>query len=158
VSEVSTHRTDTVWCELTDEPLDIGAIYSFVVDPGCGGIVLFSGTARDHAEGRPGVTALAYEAYTSQVVPKLLEIADEMQRRWPVAKVAIVHRTGPVALGESSVVVAASTPHRPEAFEACRFGIDTLKSSVPIWKSETWDGGTDWGLAAHPITPVGTDG
>jgi molybdopterin synthase catalytic subunit len=147
-------RNDAMWCELTSEPLDIAAIYAFIVDPGCGGIVLFSGTARDHAAGRPGVSALAYEAYESQVVPRLVAIAEHMMNTWPARKVAIVHRTGPVALGESSVVVAVATPHRPEAFAAARYGIDTLKATVPIWKSETWDGGTDWGLAAHPVTSV----
>jgi molybdopterin synthase catalytic subunit len=147
-------RTDALWCELTAEPLDIGAIYDFVIDPGCGGIVLFSGTARDHAAGRPGVSALAYEAYEAHVVPRLVAIGEHIAATWPARKVAIVHRIGPVALGESSVVVAVATPHRPEAFEAARYGIDTLKATVPIWKSETWDGGTDWGLAAHPIASV----
>jgi hypothetical protein len=89
-------RTDALWCELTAEPLDIGAIYDFVIDPGCGGIVLFSGTARDHAAGRPGVSALAYEAYEAHVVPRLVAIGEHIAATWPARKVAIVHRIGPV--------------------------------------------------------------
>jgi molybdopterin synthase catalytic subunit len=147
---------DDTWLALTFEPLSIGAIYDWVVRPDCGGIVLFSGTARDHAEGRPGVSRLEYEAYEEQVVPRLQALVDELRRRWPaVGNVAMVHRTGPLELGESSVVVAVSAPHRPEAFEAARYGIDALKATVPIWKREAWDGGEAWGLAAHDLVDAG---
>ena len=98
---------------------------------------------------------LEYEAYDEQVVPRLAQIADEARRRWPsTGRLALLHRTGPLAIGESSVVVAASAPHRAEAFEAARFCIDTLKASVPIWKRETWAGGDEWGLDAQDLSEV----
>jgi molybdopterin synthase catalytic subunit len=143
------------WVALTDDVLPVGAVADWAVLPSCGAVVLFSGTVRDHAEGRPGVSRLAYEAYAEQVEPRLLAIAEETRRRWPdLGRMALLHRVGELELGESSVVVVVSAPHRPEAFEAARFGIDTLKATVPIWKRETWDGGEDWGLCAHDIDEV----
>ena len=115
----------------------------------------FSGTARDHAPGRPGVDLLEYEAYEDQVEARLAALAAEMRRRWDdVGRVAMLHRVGPVAVGEPAVVVAVSSPHRDAAFEAARFGIDALKSSVPIWKRERWQGGQSWGLEAQHISDV----
>ena len=123
--------------------------------PSCGAVVLFNGTVRDHAEGRPGVSSLEYEAYEEEVVPRLAAIAAEARARWPVlGRVALLHRTGALVVRETSVVVAASAPHRPEAFSAARFCIDTLKATVPIWKRETWEGGTDWGTRSHPVEGV----
>ena len=143
------------WIALTTEPLPVGQVADWVVLPGCGGSVLFSGTVRDHAEGRPGVTAIEYEAYAEQVEPRMAAIAAEARRRWPdVGRLVLLHRTGPLAVCESSVVVAASAPHRGEAFDAARFLIDTLKVSVPIWKKETWEGGEDWGLGAADVSEV----
>ena len=143
------------WLALTSEPLPVADAYEWAVRPGCGAVVLFSGTVRDHADGRPGVSLLEYEAYEEQVVPKLADIAAEARRRWPVlGRVALLHRVGPLEVGESSVLVVASAPHRPEAFEAARFGIDTLKATVPIWKRETWEGGVDWGTCAHDVEHV----
>jgi molybdopterin synthase catalytic subunit len=147
------------WVSLTEEPLPVGAVADWAVRPDCGALVLFSGTVRDHAEGRPGVTALAYEAYAEQVEPRLARIAEEARSRWPaVGRLALLHRIGDLAVGESSVVVAATSPHRPEAFEAARWCIDTLKATVPIWKRETWEGGEDWGLCAHDVVEVGEGG
>ena len=115
----------------------------------------FSGTARDRAPGRPGVDLLEYEAYEDQVEARLAALAAEMRRRWDdVGRVAMLHRVGPVAVGEPAVVVAVSSPHRDAAFEAARFGIDALKSSVPIWKRERWQGGQSWGLEAQHISDV----
>ena len=143
------------WAELTPEELPIAAIYDWALDPAAGAVVLFSGTVRDHAEHRTGVTQLVYEAYESEVAPRLADIAAEMRRRWPsVRKAALLHRVGTLDLTESSVVVAASAPHRDVAFEAARFGIDTLKATVPIWKQEHHDAGTDWGLQSQPIAQV----
>lgn len=143
------------WLALTSEPLPVGAAYDWAVLPSCGAVVLFSGTARDHAEGRTDVVELIYEAYESQVIPRFAAIAAEIRRTWPTAgRIAILHRTGPLALGESSVVVVVSTPHRAEAFEAARFGIDALKATAPIWKQERWAGGADWALGAHEVTSV----
>jgi molybdopterin synthase catalytic subunit len=140
-------REGEEWLGLTDQPLPAGAAHDWAVVPGCGAVVLFSGTVRDHAEGRPGVSSLAYEAYEQQVVPKLAAIAAQARERWPMlGRLVLLHRVGPLAVGDVSVVVVASAPHRPEAFEAARFGIDTLKATVPIWKRETWAEGSDWGL------------
>jgi molybdopterin synthase catalytic subunit len=146
---------DDTWVALTDQPLPVGAVADWAVRPDCGAVVLFSGTVRDHAEHRTNVTKLAYEAYAEQVEPRLLAIADEARTRWPVGRLALLHRTGELVLGESSVVVVASSPHRGEAFEAARWCIDTLKATVPIWKRETWEGGEDWGLCAHDVVEVG---
>lgn len=143
------------WVELTDGELPIAGVYDWALDPAAGAVVLFSGTVRDHAEHRTGVTQLIYEAYESEVTPRLHDIAAEMGRRWPsVRKAALLHRVGTLGLTESSVVVAASAPHRDAAFEAARFGIDTLKATVPIWKQEHHDAGTDWGLQSQPIAQV----
>lgn len=141
------------WLAVTPQPLPVATAYEWAVLPRCGAVVLFAGTVRDHAEGRPGVSLLEYEAYEEQVVPRLAAIAAEARARWPVlGRLALLHRTGPLGLGECSVVVAASAPHRPEAFEAARFGIDAIKATVPIWKRETWEGGSDWSLCAHDLT------
>jgi molybdopterin synthase catalytic subunit len=146
--------TDT-WLLLTDEVLSAGVASDWAVRPDCGAVVVFSGTARDHADGRNDVQQLEYEAYEEQVVPRLEAIADEVRRRWPtLGRVALLHRVGALAIGETSVIVAASAPHREEAFEAARFAIDTLKASVPIWKRETWAGGSAWGLDAKDLIDV----
>jgi molybdopterin synthase catalytic subunit len=144
------------WLALTTAPLPVAEVYDWSVRPDCGAVVLFSGTVRDHAEGRPGVAHLTYEAYEEQVVPRLAAIATEIRRRWPTTgRIALLHRTGRLELGTSSVIVAVSAPHRGEAFDAARYGIDTLKATVPIWKQETWAGGADWALGARTVTEVG---
>ena len=123
--------------------------------PGCGAVVLFCGTVRDHAEGRPGVTALHYEAYDEEVAPKLAAIAAEARRRWPdLGRLALLHRVGTMGVGEVSVAIVASAPHRAEAFDAARFGIDSVKTTVPIWKRETWEGGEDWSQCDHPVAEL----
>lgn len=147
--------TSDTWVALSDAPLPVGAAADWAVRPDCGALVLFSGTVRDHAEHRTGVTKLTYEAYAEQVEPRLLAIAEEARTRWPVGRLALLHRTGELLVGESSVVVVASSAHRGEAFDAARYCIDTLKATVPIWKRETWDGGEDWGLCAHDVVEVG---
>jgi molybdopterin synthase catalytic subunit len=151
-SEAAVRVSSDSWLALTVEPLDIGAIHDWAVVPSCGAVVVFSGAVRDHAEHRTGVTLIDYEAYESQVVPKLADIEVELRSRFDqVGRVALLHRVGPLALSEISVVVAVSAAHRPQAFEAARYGIDAIKASVPIWKRETHDGGSDWGLAATDI-------
>jgi len=148
-------HADDDWLVLTDAPLSAGDALAWAVRPDCGGVVLFSGTVRDHAEGRTGVTELTYEAYEEQVVPKLAELAAEARRRWPVlGRIVAWHRTGTLALGESSVLVVVSAPHRGEAFAAAEWIIDTLKATVPIWKQETWEGGQDWGTGAKAVREV----
>ncbi len=141
------------WLGLTEDPIPVGSAADWSVLPRCGAVVLFSGTARDHAPGRDEVELLEYEAYEEHVVPRLASIAAEMRNRWPaLGRIVLIHRIGVVPVGESSVVVVTSAPHRPEAFAAARFGIDTLKASVPIWKRETWRDGESWGLEAQNIT------
>ena len=146
------------WLGLTDAPLPVGAAADWAVRPDCGAVVLFNGTARDHADGRPEVSSLEYEAYEEHVVSRLATIADEARTRWPViGRIAMIHRVGPVALGESAVVVAVGAPHRDEAFVAARFCIDTLKATVPIWKRETWRDGESWGLEPQHISDVASE-
>jgi molybdopterin synthase catalytic subunit len=145
------------WVALTAAPLPVGTAYDWATVAGCGAVVVFSGTVRDHAEGRPGVSSLEYEAYEEHVVPRLAAITADARRRWPVlGRLAVLHRIGRLDVGESSVLVVASSPHRPEAFAAARFCIDTLKATVPIWKRETWEDGVDWGTGAHDVTEVRT--
>jgi molybdopterin synthase catalytic subunit len=146
------------WVGLSGDPLPIETALQWVVRPDCGAQVLFSGTVRDHAEGRTGVSELEYEAYVEQVEPRLARIAEEARRQWPtLGRLVLLHRTGVLAVGECSVIVVASAPHRAEAFEAARWSIDTLKATTPIWKRETWQGGSDWGLCAHDVTEVAVD-
>ena len=140
------------WFGLTDGELPLDAAYQWAVQPNCGAVVLFSGTIRDHAEGRDGVEYLTYEAYAEQVVPRFAGIGAELRRRWPdTGKIVLLHRTGRIEIGQSSVVAVVSAPHREGAFEAARFAIDALKQSAPIWKHEVWEDGADWGTGAHDV-------
>jgi molybdopterin synthase catalytic subunit len=143
------------WTGLSDAPLPLEAASEWVVRPDCGAVVVFSGTARDHSDGRPEVHRLEYEAYEEQVVPRLEAIAAAARSRWPdIGRIVLLHRVGEVPVGESAVVVAVSSPHRDNAFEAARFGIDTLKATVPIWKREDWAGGSSWGLEPQHLVEV----
>lgn len=145
-------RSGDVWLGLSGDPLPVTAAAEWVVRPDCGAVVVFSGTARDHAPDRPGVEQLDYEAYEEQVEPRLRTIADEARMRWPtLGRIVLIHRVGVVPVTESAVVVAVSAPHRDEAFAAARFGIDAIKASVPIWKHERWDGGEAWGSDAQDL-------
>ena len=140
------------WLAITERALPIAEAYAWAVRPDCGAVVLFSGTVRDHAEGRDDVAHLTYEAYEEQVVPVFATIAAELRRRWPTTgRVVLAHRVGRLELEESSVVAVVSAPHRPEAFEAARYAIDALKESAPIWKHEVWADGSDWGTGAHDV-------
>jgi len=126
---------DDLLVSIIDEPLSVDAALAFVAAPGAGGTCLFVGTVRDvSTEGE--VTGLRYEAWDELAVRRLEEIADEMFSKWPLEKVAILHRTGDLEIGEASVVIACSSAHRAEAFDACRHGIERLKEDVPIWKKE----------------------
>lgn len=141
------------WTGLSQSPLPLDKVLGWVGRPDCGGTVLFSGTARDHSEGRPGVTVLEYEAYEEQAAPRMVILVDKARLRWPdIGRVALLHRVGRVEIGDSAVVVAVSAPHREEAFAAARFCIDGLKATVPIWKKEVWPDGESWGLEAQHIS------
>lgn len=133
--------------QLTRDLIDYHALTESVRSPHAGAVALFLGTVRD-LTGDEVTVYLDYDAYPPMAEKKLAEIEAEVRRRWPVQGVAMVHRLGRLAVGEVSVAVAVSTPHRADAFEACRFAIDTLKELVPIWKKDTApDGAADW---VHP--------
>jgi molybdopterin synthase catalytic subunit len=120
---------------VTSDPISADQALGFVADPGAGGTCVFLGTVRDHS--RAGdVGGLSYEAWDELALRRLGEIAGEAFAKWSIRKMAILHRTGDLAVGEVSVVVAVSAEHRAEAFEACRHGIERLKEDVPIWKKE----------------------
>jgi MoaE-MoaD fusion protein len=128
---------------LTTDPLDARRIEAAVAHKGAGAICTFTGVVRDNSRGR-SVTHLEYEAYAEMATAEMRRIAGEIAQRWPEARVAMAHRTGRLEIGEASVVVSVSCPHRAEAIDACRWGIDRLKESVPIWKKEHAPDGTFW--------------
>jgi molybdopterin synthase catalytic subunit len=129
--------------ELTRDPLDARRLEAAVSHAGAGAICTFTGVVRDHSRGR-SVTHLDYEAYAEMAAAEMRKIGDEIAARWPEARVAMAHRTGRLEIGEASVVVSVSCPHRAEAIAACKWGIDRLKESVPIWKKEHAADGTYW--------------
>lgn len=129
---------------LTPDPIDYHALTEGVRSPLCGAVALFLGTVRELTGDRV-TTRLDYQAYPPMAEKKLAEVEAEVRRRWPVGDVALVHRVGSLDVGEVSVAVAVSAPHRAAAFEACRFAIDTLKATAPIWKRENApDGAAEW--------------
>jgi len=132
---------------LTREPIDYAALAEAVRRPSCGAVALFLGTVRD-LTGDQVTVALDYEAYPEMAEKTLAQVEQETRERWPVGELCLVHRLGHLDVGEVSVAVAVSCPHRAEAFEACRYAIDRLKQIVPVWKKENWaDGRTEW---VHP--------
>lgn len=148
-------QTGNDWIDLIGNELPIAAVTAWTARPDCGAQVLFTGTVRDHSDGREDVSRLDYEAYSEAAMDRLEALAAELRRRFPgVGRVALLHRVGALSVGEAAVVVAVCAPHRAEAFEAARFGIDTLKATVPIWKRETWAGGQAWGLDAGRDAPA----
>ncbi|MGZ4114160.1 MAG: molybdenum cofactor biosynthesis protein MoaE [Actinomycetota bacterium] len=131
---------DELLVRVTSDPISAGEALAFVADPGAGGTCVFLGTVRDHS-GAGDVDGLSYEAWDELALRRLGEIAGEAFAKWSIRKMAILHRTGDLAVGEISVVVAVSAEHRAEAFEACRHGIERLKEDVPIWKKEHLEAG-----------------
>jgi molybdopterin synthase catalytic subunit len=134
------------WVELSSEPIDAGRAVAFVTDADAGGIAVFLGTTRGEltAVGQ-SLLALDYEAYDPMARQQLSDLARRARQQWPIRRLALLHRTGRVALGEPSVIIAVSCPHRAEAFDACRWLIDTLKAEAAIWKKEVWgDGSEKW--------------
>jgi molybdopterin converting factor subunit 1 len=129
--------------ELTPDPLDARRLEAAVSHKGAGAICTFTGVVRDSSRGR-SVTHLDYEAYAEMATAQMRRIGDEIGEQWPEARVAMAHRTGSLEIGEASVVVSVSCPHRAEAIAACKWGIDRLKESVPIWKKEHAADGTYW--------------
>jgi molybdopterin synthase catalytic subunit/molybdopterin converting factor small subunit len=130
-------------CSLSQGPLDVGTVVARVAGPGMGGIVTFVGAVRDNARGRQ-IRHLEYESYPEMAEREMERIASQAAERWPGTRLAIAHRSGHLEVGDLAVVVVAAAPHRAEAFEACRFAIDTLKQTVPIWKKEVASDGEYW--------------
>ena len=128
---------------MVDSTIDRRKVVDSVAGPCSGAIVTFDGTVRDNARGKT-VTHLSYEAYPEMALKELQKIRDQAMQRWPLNRMAIVHRIGRMEIGESSVFIAVSSAHRGDAFEACRFAIDTLKTTVPIWKKEHYQDGEVW--------------
>jgi molybdopterin synthase catalytic subunit len=138
------------WIELSSVPLDALAAVEFVSAPQAGGIDIFLGTTRaeTNADGK-ALIALDYEAYESMAVKQMAELAARARLQWPgIARIAVLHRIGRVEVGKPSVIIAVSTPHRADAFVACRWIIDALKAETAIWKREVWDDGS--GTWVHP--------
>jgi molybdopterin synthase catalytic subunit len=129
--------------QLTHEPLDRDTLVAAVSHPSVGGIVVFEGVVRDNARGKQ-VHYLEYEVYEEMAHEQLVKIATEAQQRWGTDRIAIAHRFGRLEIGEASVIIVVASPHRSEAFEACRYLIDTLKTTVPIWKKEVATNGEEW--------------
>ena len=130
-------------CSLSEGPIDVGRVVARVTGPGMGGIVTFLGTVRNRARGRD-IRHLEYESYPEMAEREMERIVEQAVERWPGTRIAIAHRAGHLEIGDIAVVVVAAAPHRGEAFEACRFAIDTLKETVPIWKKEIATDGEYW--------------
>ena len=129
--------------ELTEAVIDVGVVREAVSRDEAGAVLVFEGVTRNHHDGR-AVVRLEYEAYASMAKTQMSVICDTIASRWPGSRVAMIHRIGVVDVGEASVVIAVSAPHRDEAYAASRFAIDTLKASVPIWKKEVYADGSVW--------------
>jgi len=128
---------------LSDQPLSLDAVVDEVRSDEAGAIATFVGTTRVQSRGRT-VTHLEYEAYAGMAQQVMAEIAQELRGRYDVCEIAVHHRTGRVEIGEASVVIAVSAPHRQDALAACKDAIDTLKERVPLWKKEVYEGGEEW--------------
>jgi MoaE-MoaD fusion protein len=128
---------------LTEKPIDVASVIAEVGDDGAGGIASFVGTVRNRSRGRT-VHYLEYEAYAGMAEKLMAELAAELEKRHDLCEIAITHRVGRVEIGEPSVVIAVSAPHRAAALAACKEAIDTLKGTVPLWKKEVYEGGEEW--------------
>ena len=133
--------SERVWVDAA--PLSLDALIHEVMSPAMGGVVTFTGAVRNHARGE-SIDHLEYEAYAPMAEKELRKIADAVHERWPHVRIAMAHRIGRLEIGDAAVMIAAAAPHRAEAFEACRFAIDRLKASVPIWKKEFATSGSYW--------------
>jgi molybdopterin synthase catalytic subunit len=135
----------TIDIRLVNEPLDVSAMIAFVTCPEAGGIDVFIGTTRAENDPQRGsLKLLDYAAYPEMALKELHKLAAHAKREWSTTRIALWHRLGPVAVGEASIVIAVSCPHRADAFSACRYLIDTLKETVPIWKKEVYDDSARW--------------
>ena len=123
--------------------IDLDKLIKYVSDSRAGAITTFLGVTREDSEGRK-VLYLDYDAYQEMAEKKMEEIGDEIKGKWKICKIAIIHRVGRLKVGEVSVAIAVSTPHRKEGFQSCKYAIDRIKEIAPIWKKEVWKGGEEW--------------
>jgi molybdopterin synthase catalytic subunit len=151
---MATFSKDDIY-QLVREPIDIAALARHVRAPEDGATVTFDGFVRNQSHNRPTLY-LDYEAYESMAIAKMREIGDQLHEKYRIHRVAMVHRLGRLQIGETSVFIAVSAPHRAAAFDACRFAIDTLKRTVPIWKKEYFEDGAVWADGELPPAPVAT--
>ena len=128
---------------VTQKAINLQELVEYVTDPEAGAIATFIGTTRNNNEGRK-VISLDYEAYPEMAEKELARLGEEAKVKWNIKRMAIVHRIGPVQITEPSVIIAVSAAHRSDAFEACRFAIEEIKKSIPIWKKEIFEGGEVW--------------
>jgi len=142
-------------CQLVRDPIDVAALVHHVRAPEDGAIVTFDGFVRNQSHNR-ATLYLDYEAYETMALAKMREIAAQLHEKYKIHRVAIVHRLGRLEMGETSVFIAVSAPHRAAAFDACRFAIDTLKRTVPIWKKEYFEDGAVWADGELPPAPAAT--
>lgn len=143
------------WLALTADPLSLEAAVAFAGGPAYGAVASFLGVVRDHSEAHEGIEAIEYEAYAERAPAVLDELAAAARESWPaLGRIVCWHRVGLVGLGEASLAVVVSAPHREEAFAACRFLVDSVKRSLPVWKLERWADGAAWSPASSPIEPV----
>lgn len=133
---------------ISSSPLSVADCAAWVAAPECGGIDMFIGTVRNATKGK-AVVRLEFEAYEPMALSEMQKIADAAMEKWPVHQILIHHRVGTLEVGEIPVIIAVASPHRDAAFEACKYIIDTLKQTVPIWKKEVFEDGEQW-VAAHP--------
>ncbi len=141
--------------QLVRDPIDVAAVARHVRAPEDGAIAAFDGCVRNQSHNRPTLY-LEYEAYESMALAKMREIGDQLHEKFRIHRVAMVHRLGRLEIAETSVFIAVSAPHRAAAFDACRFAIDTLKRTVPIWKKEYFEDGAVWADGELPPAPVAT--
>ena len=148
-------RDEREWIAVGAEPLDPQGVASWAVRDGCGAVVTFAGTVRETSSARDDVIALEYETDEALAVSRIKEVIGAARRKWPgIVAVGVHHRLGRVELGGVTVLVAVSSPHRAEAFEASQYCIDTVKRAVPMYKREIWEGGSEWSQEAVPIASV----
>ena len=136
-------KQDAKMFRVTDKPIDLQELVNYVSDPEAGAIATFIGTTRNNNEGRK-VIGLDYDGYAEMAEKELARIGADAKTKWPICRMAIVHRLGPVQITEASVIIAVSAGHRDAAFAACRFAIEEIKKTVPIWKKEVYEGGEVW--------------
>ena len=134
--------------QITEVPIEAEAVIQLVRTADSGAVNVFIGTVRNSTNNKE-VVALEFEAYEAMAIKEIKKIIEQIKVRWPINGIAIHHRVGVLAIGDIPVVIAVSTPHRQQGFEACQYAIDTLKQTVPIWKKEIFADGEEW-VSAHP--------